>query len=421
MLTNYLEQGGPDKVVGGCERSSSRHQSWHIISPEYPPQLGGVGDYVYLLAQALADQGDEVHVWCSGPDRPRQSFPGVEVHPVLAGLAAADLFRLGRALSRFPGPRRVLLQWVPHAFGWRSMNLPFCGWIWTRARLAGDDLGIMVHEPFLAFWEGTWRQNAAAMVHRVMTVLLLHAAQRVWVSTPRWEKAWKPYALGRRVPFAWLPLPSNVPVVSDPAAVRALRARYAPAGELILGHFGTFGHPITPMLESIIPRLFASGERLVMLFIGPKGAEFRERLVRRHPELGGLIHATGSIPATDPRLSAHLSVCDLMIQPYPDGASSRRTSLLAPLAHGVPIVTTSGPSTESLWQESQAVALLPAQDLEAFAAQARCLLADQSARQRASQAARALYDNYFAIQRIAEALRSAYQDAGEQSPAQAVV
>lgn len=390
--------------------SSVNKQAWHIISPEYPPQLGGVGDYVYLLAQVLADSGDDVQVWCSEPAGPALSHPGVEVHPVLGRLNPGDLRRTGRALNRFPKPRYILLQWVPHAYGWRSMNLPFCIWMWIRSRLFGDDLGIMVHEPFLGFGEGTWRQNAAALVHRLMTIVLLNAARRIWISTPRWEQAWKPYALGRRIPFAWLPLPSNVPVAEDGAAVAALRARYAPAGERIIGHFGTFGYPITPMLESIIPLLFDSSERAVMVFIGPHGAEFRDRILRDHPQYEGRMHVTGPIPATDPRLSAQLAACDLMIQPYPDGVSSRRTSVLAPLAHGVPIVTTSGPSTESLWRESEAVALAPAHDPEAFAAQARVLLSDDSARRRVMQAARSLYQKNFAIERIAEAYRSAYAD-----------
>jgi len=396
-------------------------QIWHIISPEYPPQLGGVGDYVYLLAHELSYRGDEVHVWCAGPDS-AEPVPGrVEVHRILGRLSPADLARLGRELDRFPNPRHIVLQWVPHAYGWRSMNVPFCFWMWLRARVAGDDLGIMVHEPFLAFWEGSWRQNLAALVHRVMTIVLLNAAQRAWVSTPRWEKAWKPYALRRYVPFAWLPLPSNVPVIGDAAAALELRARYAPRGEGIVGHFGTFGYPITPMLEEIVPRVLSARPDAVVLFIGPKGPEFRERIVRNAPQFQGRIHATGALPATQGRLSAHLAVCDVMIQPYPDGASSRRTSLLAPLAHGRPIVTTSGASTEPLWGESEAVVAVPAGDLERFAAETCRLLGDETARQRASQAGKALYARYFAIERIAETMRATWLDSEKPSAAQAVV
>ena len=41
-------------------------------------------------------------------------------------------------------------------------------------------------------------------------------------------------------------------------------------------------------------------------------------------------------------LSYHLQAADIAIQPYPDGADTRRTSLMACLANGVPTVTTRG-------------------------------------------------------------------------------
>ena len=398
----------------------SRH-IWHIITPEYPPQLGGVGDYVFLLAEMLAREGDGVEIWCSGSDKPSPWLPGVNVHPILGRLNPSDMLRFHRTLNGFSRPRHLVLQWVPHAYFWGSMNVPFCVWIWIRARLFGDDLGIMLHEPFLGFGEGRWRQNVPAFVHRIMTILLLNAARRVWVSIPRWEKAWKVYTLGRKVPFSWLPLPSNVPVAGDASRTAEVRSRYAPSGQRIVGHFGTFGYPITPMLERIVPALLAASDRTVALFIGPNGAEFKQTLLREHPGLEGRIHAAGRFAATDPALSAHIAACDLMIQPYPDGASSRRTSLLAPLAHGVPLVTTSGWASEPLWQESGAVAIVSAADLDGFVREADRLLNDETARQRAAQASRVLYKNHFAIERIAETLRSFYPETREHHPTQAVV
>ena len=70
----------------------------------------------------------------------------------------------------------MIVQWVPHAYGFRAMNLGFCLWLWSRAS-RGDDIELMVHEPYLAFWGGSWRQTAAAIVHRLMTVVLLRSAQ----------------------------------------------------------------------------------------------------------------------------------------------------------------------------------------------------------------------------------------------------
>ena len=382
--------------------------TWHLISPEFPPQVGGVGDYVYLLSKQLASLGDRVNVWCSGPAA--LSSPDFEVHAMLRRLSPLDLWRAGKAINRYPRPRHLVLQWVPHAFGWRSMNVPFCMWIWIRARVRGDDLGIMVHEPFLRFAEGTWRQDATALVHRVMTILLLHAARRIWVSTPLWESAWRPYAFGRRMPFRWLPLPSNVPVAGDGDAVAQVRARYASPDQVIVGHFGTFGRPITPMLEVIVPAVLASGHHIVILFVGPRGAEFRDQIIRKYPQYDGRICATGALSTTDPQLSAHLSACDVMIQPYPDGVSSRRTSLLAPLAHGVPLVTTLGPSSEPFWCNTADLAAVAAQDIESFVAETRRLIQDEPARRRSSLAEKTLYEKFFTIDRIGGELRLAYQD-----------
>ncbi len=186
----------------------------HILTPEYPPTRGGVAAYTQLVARALAQAGEDVHVWCP-PAAHREPEDGVHVHSELGEFRAGDLDRTGRLLDRFEPPCRLIVQWVPHGYGFRAMNIHFCCWLWKRAR-GGDQVELMVHEPYLAFWEGTWRQTAAAVVHRAMTVVLLRAARRVWVAIPAWESKWKPYALGRPIPFMWLPISSVLPCPEGP-------------------------------------------------------------------------------------------------------------------------------------------------------------------------------------------------------------
>src|SRR5206468_6720533 len=103
----------------------------HLITPEYLPKRGGVGDYTRAVARGLSDAGENVHVWCTSESRgePGDRFP---VHPEFGRFSARDLRRAGAALDRFPGPRRLLVQWVPHGFGYRAMNLGFCFWLWRR-------------------------------------------------------------------------------------------------------------------------------------------------------------------------------------------------------------------------------------------------------------------------------------------------
>ncbi len=396
MTSDLSASSGAARQLLGVQR--------HIITPEYPPQSGGVSDYVVQLAEGLAREGEEVHVWCPGTAAASPSAGGVNVHADLGRINPRDLKAVGQKLDRFPAPRRILIQWVPHGFRYRSMNLGFCIWVWNRAR-AGDRVEIMVHEPFLNF-VGTWRQHLAAAVHRLMTVILLRACRRVWVSIPRNEKMWRPYALGRPIPFQWLPLPSNVPVVRDPRGIADLRAKYVQAGGLLIGHFGTFGTALNGLLSEIIPGILEQSNHASVVLIGP-GAKFLDQLIERHPGLAGRIYTTGSIAATDPALSRHVSACDVLIQPYPDGASSRRTSLMAPLQHGKAVVTTSGEATEEIWFGSGAVAMTPTGDAEAFVQAVRELCADAGKRTAMARAAQKLFEERFDIAHAVATLRLA--------------
>jgi glycosyltransferase involved in cell wall biosynthesis len=261
----------------------------------------------------------------------------------------------------------------------------------------------MVHEPYLPFAEGSWKQKGVAAVHRLMTVVLLSAARRVWMSIPSWEARLRPYAFGHKVPFGWLPVTSNISVVNDPAEVKAIHDRYARTGGLIVGHFGTCDRNITELLLNSVPTLLRNCPNETALLIGRGSGILSEELTRNNPDLKDRIYSTGELNPEN--LSMHISACDLMIQPYIDGVSSRRTSVMVALSHGIPIISTRGDLTEALWDDSGAVELVPVADVEAMAEATRRLLSDAAARMTLSKAARALYDECFGVKRLVSALR----------------
>jgi glycosyltransferase involved in cell wall biosynthesis len=385
--------------------------AWHLITSEYPPQLGGVSDYTRLVATGLAEAGDEVHVWCppaangqAGLEKDEmESTAGVVVHRELGRFTISDLRRAGTLLDQLDSPRRLLVQWVPHGYGFQSMNLPFCFWLWQRARRR-DVVEVMVHEPFLPFGEGSWKQSGVAAVHRLMTMVLLNAARRVWISIPAWEARLRPYALGRKLTFSWLPVASSIAVVDDPAGVKTIRGQYAAGGQQIVGHFGTYDRNITALLLLSLPSVLESTDGVVLL-LGRGSTAMRAELIRRYPERADRIHATGSLSPTD--LSRHIQACDLMLQPFIDGVSTRRTSVMVSLSHGMPIVTTSGRLTESLWAESGAVALTPIEDIEAIGMKTRQLLDDEISKNTLRKQAAALYRERFDIKHTISTLRVA--------------
>jgi glycosyltransferase involved in cell wall biosynthesis len=380
--------------------------TWHIVTGEYPPLHGGVSDYTEAIAMGLSAAGDEVHVWCPDARGAAKCAPaGVQLHRIAGTWSSADLHRIDREMDAVAGERRLLLQWVPHAYGKRSLNVRFCRWIRRRAK-SGDSLDIMVHEPGLAFREGNVRHDVAAAVHRLMLTTLLSDARRVWVAIPAWADVLRPWAIGRGdLTFGWLPVPSTLPVVNDATAVQRIRAgQLATPEDVLIGHFSTYQPAIRRTLCEILPPLLSSTPGIHVELLGRGSEAVAEQLRGIVGDGGDRITAPGDL---DPVFLSHrLQACDLLIQPYPDGASSRRTTLMSALAHGIPVVTTIGHLSESFWDDSDAVATAPVGDIAALSRVVAELLRDSQRRRTMAAAARSLYEERFSLPHVIEALRS---------------
>ncbi len=234
-----------------------------------------------------------------------------------------------------------------------------------------------------------------------MAALVARSAQRIFVASQAWEQVLR--RLVRNLnPIGWLPVPSNIPLENDPDATEAIRAQYA-SGGLLVGQFSTYGPKIRDYLEVALPELLLD-RRVYAIALGRGSGPFRAAMVRRHPAIAAQLHATDELSGEE--LSRHLSACDLMIQPYPDGISTRRTSAMAALAHGRPVVTTVGRLTEPLWIESGAVATVPGADASALARLAVKVCDNPEERSRLGLAAATLYRERFDILHTINALRA---------------
>ncbi|WP_426757121.1 glycosyltransferase [Myxococcus sp. Y35] len=368
--------------------------AWHILTGEYPPRLGGVGDHTRQVSRALARAGQEVHVWTPG-ERDVREEDGVTVHHVPGLLTPAGLPALSRGLDACPGPRRLLLQYVPHALGLKAMNVPFCAWFATRRR---DARWVYIHEAVHP-WSprAPLRHHLLAGTTRLMVRLVASAADRVFLSIPRWAEH-LPASVRPRT--RWLPVPSNLPVEVDPDAVAALRTRLGTGPRL--GHFGTYGHlTAAPLEAALVPLLQGDASRHALL-LGRGSRAFLAGLEARHPALRGRLEARDSLPLED--LAVHLATCDVLLQPYPDGVSTRRTTVMAGLALGVPVATNSGHLTEPLWRELDAVSLAEGTAPAALAERVESLLSLAGTRRELGQRAARVYRERFSLEHTVEAL-----------------
>jgi glycosyltransferase involved in cell wall biosynthesis len=369
---------------------------WAILTAEYPPAPGGVADYTRRLAHALAAAGDRVAVFA--PDLPAAD-PPIHLHPLPDRFGPAARRLMTREFARQAvGARPIaLLQWSPQPFGLRGMNLPLALWFARRPVRRW----VMFHEVRLNLgWGQPPHHNLIAIAQRAMAFAIGRSSERLWVTIPGWRPLLR--RVGVRGPAGWLPVPSNLPESADPDRVAEARRRRPWPGPTV-AHFGTYAAFLADPLAAVLAPLLAAEPTAGAVLLGRGGDRFATDFGRRHPALASRVVGPGGQSAE--QVAAELAAADLAVYPYPDGVSSRRTSVMAALALGVPVVTTTGVWTEPVW--AGGVELAPGHDPSAAVAAARRLLADPAARVALGGRGRSLYANRFALPHTVAALRAA--------------
>jgi glycosyltransferase involved in cell wall biosynthesis len=394
-----------DCQKGSSSLSLSIH--WAILTGEYPPQPGGVSDYTKLVAHELERRGDTVEVW--PPPSPEAGLDDayLGIHRLPDRFGAASRRELSLRVARMPAGARLLVQYVPQAYGWKGMNLPFCFWLWRQRRRHPIDL--MFHEVATPWGKGVGlaalRKHVLAIVTRFMAMLVARSAENIYVSIPAWVEMLKGCVSEEKMKDAqWLPVPSTIPHQVDWRQVDSLRQNILARlkAESLIGHFGTFGSHVGAALRQVLPETLKTNRFAALVLVGRGSRIFADELVVAWPELRERILAIGAV---EPAMVSHyLAACDCLVQPYADGISGRRTSAMAGLALGRPIVTTFGFLSEPLWKEGSAVRLV--NSFGELPGAIGGLLADAAERARLGNAAAALYRQHFNVDRTIDILRS---------------
>ncbi len=380
-----------------------------LVSAEYPPQQGGVGDYTRELALALRRQGVDAIVLTgqsagtaealppSTPRAPRKgeisapsAFSAVEdsvpVERRIRGWgwrAWGDLHRALGALS----PHIVHIQYQAAAYGLHpAINL------WPRGPGRRTRTVVTFHDlrvPYLF-------PKAGALRTRAVVELARGSAQAI-VTNAEDREALAPHL---RQPPLLIPIGSNIhpspPAGYDRAAWRA-RAGVGEA-EVVLAYFGFLneskgGEELVAALAALRGRNLPVSLWLIGGQVGasdPTNHAYLAWVRRQIAELAlePYVRWTGYMDSAE--VSATLLAADLCVLPYRDGVSFRRGSLMAALAHGLPVVSTVPrlPLVEVV--DGENMALVPPRDVAALSARLAALIADPAARRRLSEGARRL-------------------------------
>ncbi len=321
-----------------------------FVTGEFPPMQGGVGDCTNEIAKALGMCGVECHVLTTDegrrtPERRSGSDGGwttgasesrVQVHRSVRKWDWGCLSIIRRAI-RETRADIVHVQYQTAAFGMHPA-INFTPRLFLRLgqqiRFATTFHDLRV--PYLFPKAGALRDW--------ITFELARSSDAA-IATNEEDYARLVQKLGRRASL--IPIGSNIdPTLPADYDREAWRRRLGAApNELLLSYFGFLND--SKGGETLI-RALAEIPHAKLLMIGgqvgasdPTNVAYLARVKNLSAELGTSARLLWTDYAPQAEVSAYFLASDICVLPYRDGASFRRGSFMAALAHGLPIVTTS--------------------------------------------------------------------------------
>lgn len=299
-----------------------------LITGEFPPMPGGVGDFTRSLAERLRDHGHQVHVL----SRRGSASATLNVNAV-RGWGPSSLPAI-RAWARRHSLEIVNLQYQTAAY---DMS-PYIHFLPTALEAPLVTTFHDLRFPYLFPKAGPLRDWIVMRLARASAGVITtnQADDRRLTGLPK-----------RRL----IPIGSSIPkaTCSDSDTASAPWRAPAATNAFVLGHFGfiTVSKGIDYLIEALAS-LRAAGHNLRLLLIGERrntvdsddGADYLTKLEDRVKQLGlaDTITWTGFLPERE--VAACFSAVDLMALPFTDGASYRRSSLIAAIHCGCAILTT---------------------------------------------------------------------------------
>ena len=387
-----------------------------LVTGEYPPMEGGVGAFTAELAKALHELGHTVHIITSRearpPDAPRTFTSAIE--PIDIGFA-----QLHPRLNRWRWPSLAVIadvvlrqeldvvniQYQPAAYNMNSAAINFLPWRLknvVKTAVTFHDLRV----PYLFPKAGPLRQTAVNFLARSADGVIATnpADYESLISNLQSPSLFqrKGAKAQRERQLAQIAIGSNI-TVHPTNHIETEEIRHSlglQPQDTLLGYFGFLNE--SKGADTLIEALAGLDGRFHLIFIGGQtGASdaannqsFLDGLQAQIQALGVTerVHWTGFL--SDARVSAHLQAADMLVMPYRDGASLRRGTLMAALAHGRPLITTTPTNPTPHLVSGENCCLVPVGEAGALATAVQTLANDAPLREKLGQGAAQLAEQF---------------------------
>jgi glycosyltransferase involved in cell wall biosynthesis len=359
------------------------------LTPKTSPHICGVGDYTLNLAtHCQSHLGHPIHLIVETTCDP-QTHP-VTIHPLVADWSPDHLISL---FHRLQAARvgTVILQYTCFSYSAQGYN-PHLGPFWQRCRQHFQTL-LVVHETYnrLALrYPGTWALNPR---QKAVLRRLVQASHQVFCGSEPYRHQLLRLGCPAHQLHA-LPIPNNIPPqpLSPPQKV-ALQQELGLSPDLpTLALFGCRESIYPTWLTRLDQHLRQRGRPIQWLLLG--------NAQKLTVPLTHTIARPGFLSAA--ALSHHLQLADILLMPHRDGISAKRTSLMAALEHGIPVVGTQGVLTDGFFHQLPSLFLAP--DYGRFQGQLVATLDDLGQLGQALATTRRYYDEHLSWPAVVKGL-----------------
>ncbi len=280
-----------------------------LVTANFPPKICGVGDHSFHLRNSLQALGHSIHVFAKSP--------------------STETLPLEQLWQKSPDDYDLLiLQYTPYLYAnrWGVSPLPSHLKLWRNKFLF---IAHELHYPWQFSLAGTY----LSLQHRIQFAKIQRLAKHTV------------YAYAKPVKNSqsesWLPVGSNItpvnpsPQNSNPSTDPKTEA----PREICFLHFGG-AHPTHeyPLLNAIVRKLHEEHKISEKIYcLGVTAADLQK--------FGDLPYLKPLGKRSAAEVSLWLQSAKIVFSPFLDGVSTRRGSFMAALAHGRPVLTNLGSSS----------------------------------------------------------------------------
>lgn len=301
-------------------------KSVYIVSPNYPPDICGIGDYSAFLSKNLLEKNIDTHVVTFT----ETNHPNERVHTI----KNADKKSISSWLRCLGNPKNIdviFIQYEPYSFSKKGIPL-YLVYIFFMLKIKGFKIAIMFHEVATRLYIANFKKIMVSLVQLFIGYFLTAISSIRITSTSFNAKQLRPFK------FTLVPIPSNfnrnAPGTNHNNTVQSV---------------GCFANRIDDFFASVIDEILQ--KKIGVVYVMGKQSEKYNEVWKKHNfyKRENLI-ITGTLSSNG--IEECFNKLDIFIHMEKvdthgrGGASLKNGSLAAALNWGLPVVTAKGDMTD---------------------------------------------------------------------------